>query len=105
MIHDVPAVGAVVRAAGRRLIVDAVSAFGALPFDISAQPEVDAVVFTANKCLEGVPGLAFAVARIDRLLACGRATPEAGRSTWPTSMPTPAHRLAAASASPRRRRC
>ncbi len=70
VIHDVPAVGAAVRAAGRRLIVDAVSAFGALPFDISAQPEVDAVVFTSNKCLECVPGVAFAVARIDRLLEC-----------------------------------
>ena len=30
-------------------------------------PEVDAVVFTSNKCLECVPGLGFAVARIDRL--------------------------------------
>lgn len=69
VIHPVQAVGAVVRAAGKRLIVDAVSAFGALPFDIAAQPEVDAVVFTSNKCLEGVPGLAFAVTRIDRLLA------------------------------------
>jgi 2-aminoethylphosphonate-pyruvate transaminase len=70
VIHDVPAVGAAVRAAGRRLIVDAVSGFGTLPFDIAAQPEVDAVVFTSNKCLECVPGLAFAVARIDRLLEC-----------------------------------
>src|SRR6185312_14210054 len=51
-------------------IVDAVSAFGALPLDVSAQPEIDAAVFTSNKCLEGVPGLAFAVARIDRLTAC-----------------------------------
>jgi 2-aminoethylphosphonate-pyruvate transaminase len=69
VIHDVAAIGAVVRAAGRRLIVDAVSGFGALPFDITALPEVDAVVFTSNKCLECVPGLGFAVARIDRLQA------------------------------------
>ena len=34
MVHDPAAIGAVVRAAGRRLIVDAVSAFGALPFDV-----------------------------------------------------------------------
>lgn len=67
--HDVPAIGAAVRRLGRRMIVDAVSAFGALPFDISAHPEVDAVVFTANKCLESVPGMAYAVARIDRLAA------------------------------------
>ncbi|HQT78959.1 MAG: 2-aminoethylphosphonate--pyruvate transaminase [Rhodospirillales bacterium 20-64-7] len=70
VIHDVQAIGAAVRRAGRRMIVDAVSAFGALPFDIATQPEVDAVVFTANKCLEALPGVGFAVARIDRLLAC-----------------------------------
>ena len=70
IIHDVQAVGAVVRTAGRRMIIDAVSAFGALPLDLSVQPEVDAAVFTTNKCLEALPGVAFAVARIDRLLAC-----------------------------------
>jgi 2-aminoethylphosphonate-pyruvate transaminase len=69
VIHDVAAVGAVVRAAGRRLIVDGVSAFGALPFDLAGQPEVDCMLFTSNKCFEGVPGLGFAVARIDRLVA------------------------------------
>jgi 2-aminoethylphosphonate-pyruvate transaminase len=70
IVHDVAAIGAVARRLGRRLIVDAVSAFGALPLDLSAQPEIDAAVFTANKCLEGVPGIAFAVARIDRVAAC-----------------------------------
>jgi 2-aminoethylphosphonate-pyruvate transaminase len=70
VIHDVQAVGAVVRSAGRRMIIDAVSAFGALPLDMSALPEVDAAVFTTNKCLEALPGMAFAIARIDRLLAC-----------------------------------
>ena len=69
VIHDVQAVGAVVRSAGRRMIIDAVSGFGALPLDLSTQPEVDAAVFTTNKCLEALPGVAFAVARIDRLLA------------------------------------
>lgn len=70
IVNDVAAIGAVVRAAGRRMIVDAVSAFGALPMDLSAQPELDAVVFTSNKCLEGVPGFAFAVARLDRTEEC-----------------------------------
>ena len=67
VIHDAPTIGRAVRATGARMIVDAVSAFGALPFDLSAQPETDAIVFTANKCLEGIAGAAFAVARIDRL--------------------------------------
>lgn len=63
-------IGAAVRAAGRRLIVDAVSAFGALPFRLADQPECDAVVFTSNKCLEGMPGLGFAVASAERAEAC-----------------------------------
>jgi 2-aminoethylphosphonate-pyruvate transaminase len=70
VVHDVRAIGAAVRAAGRRMIVDAVSAFGALPLDLSAQPEIDAAIFTANKCLEAPPGIGFAIARIDRLLDC-----------------------------------
>lgn len=69
VIHDPRAIGAVVRAAGRRMIVDAVSAFGALPLDLSVQPEIDTIVFTSNKCIEALPGVAFAVARIDRLEA------------------------------------
>ncbi len=70
VVHDVDAIGAVVRANKRRMIVDAVSAFGALPLDMSAHPEIDAAVFTANKCLEAFPGIAYAIARIDRLEEC-----------------------------------
>lgn len=69
VIQGVAAFDAVVRAADRRMIVDAVSAFGALPLDVSAQPEIDAVVFTSNKCFEGLPGLGFAVCRLDGLEA------------------------------------
>jgi 2-aminoethylphosphonate-pyruvate transaminase len=68
VIHDPAPIGAVVRAAGRRMILDCVSAFGALPLDVSAQPELDCAVFTSNKCLEGLPGLCFAVAPIHRFL-------------------------------------
>jgi len=70
VIQDAAAIGAEARAAGRHLLLDAVSAFGALPLDLAAMPELDAVVFTTNKCLEGMPGLCFAVTRIDRLEAC-----------------------------------
>lgn len=67
--HDVPLLAQVAGGLGRRVIVDAVSAFGALPLDVSDLPAVDAVVLTSNKCLEGPPGAAFAVCRIDRLEA------------------------------------
>lgn len=67
--HDVPELARIAHALGRRVIVDAVSAFGALPLDLGSLPAVDAVVLTANKCLEGLPGATFVVARRDRLEA------------------------------------
>jgi len=60
-------IGPVLRALGKRLILDAVSAFGALPFSMEDHPECDALVFTSNKCIEGLPGIAFCVARVDAL--------------------------------------
>lgn len=67
--HDVPELARIAHSLGRRVIVDAVSAFGALPLDMRALPAVDAVVLTANKCLEGLPGAAFVVGRRDSLEA------------------------------------
>ena len=69
IIHDVPAMAEVAGRLGRRVLVDAVSALGALPFDISALPMVDSVSFTANKCIEGLPGASFTIAPVDRLLS------------------------------------
>ncbi len=45
---------------GRKLLIDAMSAFGALPLDACRVP-FEAAVASANKCLEGVPGVAFAL--------------------------------------------
>jgi 2-aminoethylphosphonate-pyruvate transaminase len=67
IIHDPEAVGAVVRRHGRRMILDAVSAFGALPISIADHPEIDALLFTANKCLEGLPGFSLCVSPVTRL--------------------------------------
>ena len=70
IINDPNLLGPVIRAAGRRLICDAVSGFGVVPFKMSEHPECDVVVFTSNKCLEGLPGFGFAVASIKRLEEC-----------------------------------
>ncbi len=69
IVNDPNLIGPVVRAAGRRMIVDAVSAFGALPFNLADHPECDAVMFTSGKCLEGLPGIGFAVVRVDSVTA------------------------------------
>ncbi len=46
----------------RSLLIDSMSAFGALPLD-ATEIEFDAVVASSNKCLEGAPGMGFCVAR------------------------------------------
>jgi len=51
------------------LIVDAMSSFGALDVDV-AKLAIDAVVASSNKCLEGAPGLGFAIIREAVLAAC-----------------------------------
>ena len=38
-----------------------------MPMDIGRLPMVDSVTFTSNKCLEGLPGMALTVARVDSL--------------------------------------
>ena len=45
---------------GRRLLIDAMSSFGALPLDVKAIPS-EAVIASSSKCLEGVPGLGFVI--------------------------------------------
>lgn len=47
---------------GRKLLIDSMSAFGALPIDHRSLP-FEALVSSANKCIEGVPGFGFLIAR------------------------------------------
>lgn len=74
LLNPVPEVAAVAAARGRRLIVDAMSAFGALPLRAEAVP-FEAVVASSNKCLEGVPGVGFVVARAEALAAAAGNSP------------------------------
>lgn len=47
---------------GKRLLVDAMSSFGAIPLDARAL-QCDAIAASSNKCIEGVPGLGFVICR------------------------------------------
>jgi 2-aminoethylphosphonate-pyruvate transaminase len=55
--------------AGRLLIVDAMSSFGALPLDLGTLP-CAAVIASSNKCLEGAPGIGFVIIEVAVLEAC-----------------------------------
>lgn len=58
-----------VYAHGRKLLVDSMSAFGAVPASLS-DFRYEAIVSSANKCIEGVPGFGFVIARKSELEVC-----------------------------------
>jgi 2-aminoethylphosphonate-pyruvate transaminase len=68
ILNPIERIAAVTAAAGRRLLIDAMSAFGALPLD-AREVQFDALAASANKCLEGVPGAGFALVRETALRA------------------------------------
>lgn len=68
ILNPLAAVAAVTARHGRRLLIDAMSAFGALPLDARTLP-FEAVAASSNKCLEGVPGMGFVIVRTDALAA------------------------------------
>ncbi len=60
LLNPMEALARVVADAGRTLLLDAMSSFGALPIDLSTTP-VGAVLASSNKGIEGPPGIAFAL--------------------------------------------
>ncbi|MGL4820522.1 MAG: 2-aminoethylphosphonate--pyruvate transaminase [Bacilli bacterium] len=73
ILNPIDAIGALCAQRGRILIVDAMSSFGGIPFDVETS-HIDWLVSSSNKCLQGVPGFSFVVARRSVLVQCsGRA--------------------------------
>lgn len=73
IVNPIGPICAAARDRGRVSIVDSMSAFGGIPLDLAALG-ADFLVSSANKCIEGVPGFSFVLARRSSLLAIeGRA--------------------------------
>lgn len=53
----------------KTLIIDAMSSFGGIPIDIKALG-IDYLISSANKCIQGVPGFGFVVAKKEKLEKC-----------------------------------
>jgi len=60
ILNPIREIGAIAERHGRRFLLDSMSAFGALPLDVTAG--FDAVAASSNKCIEGIPGLGFVIA-------------------------------------------
>ncbi|MBL4766929.1 MAG: 2-aminoethylphosphonate--pyruvate transaminase [Rhodobacteraceae bacterium] len=68
ILNPVKEISEVTYAAGRKLLIDSMSAFGAIPLEAN-QIRYEALVSSANKCIEGVPGFGFIIARKTELEA------------------------------------
>lgn len=68
ILNPVQEISEIVAAAGRKLLIDSMSAFGALPLDVR-DIKYEAMISSANKCIEGVPGFGFIIARKSELEA------------------------------------
>jgi 2-aminoethylphosphonate-pyruvate transaminase len=63
----------IVKAAGKVLLVDAMSSFAGIDIKV-ADLGIDFLISSANKCIQGVPGMGFVIAKRSELLLCeGRA--------------------------------
>ncbi len=66
LINPVQAIGQVVRKHKRRFLVDSISGLAGDPLDFN-RAGVDFCVGTANKCLQGLPGVSFVLVRKSEL--------------------------------------
>lgn len=53
----------------KTLIIDAMSSFGGVDINMS-ELAIDYLISSANKCIQGVPGFGFVIAKLDKLLVC-----------------------------------
>ena len=69
MLNPLEAVAGVVKRHKCILIVDAMSSFGGIPID-AEKLGIDFLISSANKCIQGVPGFGFVIARQGLLEKC-----------------------------------
>ncbi len=68
IVNPIERIGSLVSRRKRIYIVDAMSSFGAVPIDMNSS-SIDYLISSANKCIEGIPGFSYVLARRELLLA------------------------------------
>ncbi|WP_286923943.1 MULTISPECIES: 2-aminoethylphosphonate--pyruvate transaminase [Lysinibacillus] len=69
MLNPIKKIGEVVHSFNKTFIVDAMSSFGGVPMDLSGL-YIDFCISSANKCIQGVPGFGFVIAKTEALEKC-----------------------------------
>lgn len=66
MLNPIDEIGRIVKSYHKVYIVDAMSSFGGIPMN-AQNIGIDYLVSSANKCIQGVPGFGFVIAKRDEL--------------------------------------
>jgi len=66
IINPIKEIGGIVAKSNAKYFVDAMSSFGAVPINL-AECNIDYLVSSANKCIEGVPGFSFVLCKLSSL--------------------------------------
>jgi len=69
ILNPVEQYAPIVKQAGKTLIVDAMSSFAGIDMDLPAL-DIDCLISSANKCIQGVPGMGFVIVRTALLQQC-----------------------------------
>jgi 2-aminoethylphosphonate-pyruvate transaminase len=63
IVNPIEEIGGLVKKSDAKYFVDAMSSFGAVPVDLAAC-NIDYLISSANKCIEGVPGFSFVLCKL-----------------------------------------
>ena len=66
LLNPLSEVGSLAKKYDKLLIIDAISSFAGIPFSIS-ENNVDFMISSSNKCIQGVPGCSFIICKISEL--------------------------------------
>ncbi|MFC7392700.1 2-aminoethylphosphonate--pyruvate transaminase [Scopulibacillus cellulosilyticus] len=69
MLNPIKDIGEIVKRHNKTYIVDAMSSFGGIEID-AGELGIDYMISSANKCIQGVPGFGFVIAKIDKIKHC-----------------------------------
>ena len=69
ILNPLEEIAGVIKKYNKAFIVDAMSSFGAVPLNIK-QTQIDYLISSSNKCIEGVPGFSFIICSKSELLKC-----------------------------------
>jgi 2-aminoethylphosphonate-pyruvate transaminase len=69
IFNDIAGIGQLASKYNKIFIVDAMSSFGAVPIDLKLL-DIDFLISSSNKCIEGVPGFSFVICKTTTIEAC-----------------------------------